>query len=230
MEFYKGQDKFYVLVDCITLGFKDRKLQLLITKCKSESNQEQYLLPGRFMRSSETLDDAGKHVFHEYTGIKTAYMEQTGVYCDKPRTDDGERIISVAYRVLINPLEVGVHPKRRQDVEWVDVHALGEMALNHNRLVHDAMKFLRQKASSLPLAFNMLPEMFTLPNLQLLYESIYGKVFDKRNFRKRLLDMDILDKHDEKDKSSSKRGAYYYSFSEDKYELLCSKGHSFHLK
>jgi len=104
-----------------------------------------------------------------------------------------------------------------------------ELIFDHNKMVKDTITLLQRRASVKPIGFNLLTDQFTLPTLQSLYESIYQEPIDKRNFRKKLLTMDILEKLDEKDKSSSKRGAFYYKFNKEKYDQLIEQGMHFSL-
>lgn len=115
------------------------------------------------------------------------------------------------------------------NARWVELDNVGELVFDHNRILNDTVNLLKRKAVALPVGFNLLPEKFTLPQLQALYEAIYRRTLDKRNFRKKILEMDILVKHCDKDKSSSKRGAFYYSFDKDKYDLLLKNGYYFSL-
>jgi len=112
---------------------------------------------------------------------------------------------------------------------WIPLEDLPELVLDHNEMVQKALRRLRRKASSEPIGFELLPEKFTLPRLQKLYEAIYREDFDKRNFRKKLLGMGLLEKLNEKDKSGSKKGAFLFRFDMQKYDELLSNGIGFEL-
>lgn len=226
--FYREQEQFYVSVDCIILGFKDDKLYLLISKRKFEPLEGQDTLMGGFLRSSESLAETVSRVVYEYTGIQDVFMEQVGTYGDINR-DAGERVISIAYYALIDLELFDEELCKIHNARWEEFNKVGELVFDHNQMLNDTIDILRKKAATQPLGFNLLPEKFTLPQLQSLYEAIYQTELDKRNFRKKILEMDILEKQDDKDKSSSKRGAYYYKFNKEKYDQLLQKGYFFSL-
>jgi hypothetical protein len=224
--YYQNNDRMHVSVDCITLGFKDSRLHVLINKRKFEPLKGSRSLMGGFLRISESLNETVSRVLYEYTGIEGVFMEQVGAYGDKDR-DTGARVVSIVYYALIDMKLFDENRCMEHEAEWVDIKQVGELVFDHNRMLDDTLKLLRQHASTQPIGFNLLPELFTLPQLQLLYEAIFDQPLDKRNFRKKMLDMDILEKQKKKDKSMSKRGAFYYKFKKDKYDLLLAKGYYF---
>lgn len=226
--FYIEYEKFLLSVDCIILGFKNGKLYLLISKRKFEPLINQDTLMGGFLRSDEDLEETVSRVLFEYTGINDVYMEQVGTYGNIHR-DEGERVISIAYYALINLELFDDELCKIHNARWKELEKVGKLIFDHNQMVNDTLEILRRKAATQPLGFNLLPEKFTLPQLQSLYEAIYQTTFDKRNFRKRILEMDILEKLNEKDKSTSKRGAFYYKLNKEKYDQLLQKGYYFSL-
>lgn len=226
--FYKDQEKFYVSVDCLILGFKNDKLYLLISKRKFEPLKGQDSLMGGFVRAEESLSETVSRVVFEYTGIQDVFMEQVGAYGEIGR-DTGERVVSLAYYALIDIQSFDDQLCKVHDARWEELNKVGELIFDHNLILNDTIEILRNKAATKPLGFNLLPEKFTLPQLQSLYEAIYQIPLDKRNFRKKILEMDILEKQEDKDKSSSKRGAFYYKFNKEKYDLLLQKGYFFSL-
>lgn len=226
--FYKEQDRFLVAVDCIVLGFKEGEIFSLISKRNIEPQKGQNSLMGGFLWASENLSDAVQRVLFEYTGIEGMYMEQVGVYGKLDR-DEGERVLSVAYYALINIEDFDENLCEIHQMKWVEVNKIGKLIFDHNEMLEDTLHRLRRKAAAQPIGFNLLPDKFTLPQLQQLYESIYQTNLDKRNFRKKILEMDILKKLEEKDKSNSKKGAYFYMFDLEKYTALLNKGFYFSL-
>jgi hypothetical protein len=226
--FYKEEKKFYVSVDCIILGFKDGKLYLLISKRKFEPLSGHDTLMGGFLREDENLSDTVSRVVYEYTGIQDVYMEQVGTYGDINR-DIGERVVSVAYYALVDLRLFDGKLCKIHNARWEELDKVGELIFDHNQMLNDTIEILRKKANNQPLGFNLLPEKFTLPQLQSLYEAIYQTELDKRNFRKKILEMDILEKQEDKDKSNSKRGAFYYKFNKEKYDQFLQKGYYFSL-
>lgn len=226
--FYKEQEKFYVSVDCLILGFKNDKLYLLISKRKFEPLKGQDSLMGGFVRSDESLSETVSRVVFEYTGIQDVFMEQVGAYGEIGR-DIGERVVSLAYYALIDIQSFDEQLCKVHNARWQELDKVGQLVFDHNQILNDTIDILRNKAATKPLGFNLLPEKFTLPQLQSLYEAIYQTELDKRNFRKKILEMDILEKQEDKDKASSKRGAFYYKFNKGKYDQLLQKGYFFSL-
>ncbi|MDD4515804.1 NUDIX domain-containing protein [Massilibacteroides sp.] len=227
-QFYTEQEKFYISVDCIILGFKYDKIYLLISKRKFEPLKGHDTLMGGFLRSNESLDETVTRVVHEYTGIQNVYMEQVGTYGDINR-DTGERVISVVYYALIDLELFDEELCKVHNARWEEVDSVKDLVFDHNQMLIDTLKILKRKAAVQPIGFNLLPEKFTLPQLQSLYEAIYQTTLDKRNFRKKILEMNILEKQEDKDKLNSKRGAFYYKFDKEKYDQLLKKGNYFSL-
>jgi hypothetical protein len=167
-------------------------------------------------------------VLTECTGIDKLFMEQVGAYGDVTR-DLGERVISIAYYVLVNMNDFNTGLLEQHNAQWTRLSDLPGLIFDHKQMIGDALSILKRNAVTRPVGFNLLPDKFTLPQLQTLYEAIYQSLLDKRNFRKKLHAMDILEKLDEKDKKSSKRGAFYYMFNKEKYDRLLHDGFYFSL-
>lgn len=226
--YYINKDKHYVAVDCIIMGFRDNELNILIAKRPFEPMKGGWSLMGGFVNEAESINEAAERVLGEFTGIADIFMEQVGAYGEINR-DLGERVISIAYFALVNIDEFDTSLVEKYDARWVRLTQLPELVFDHNKMVRDTINILQRKAAVKPIGFNLLHEQFTLPTLQSLYESIYQETIDKRNFRKKLLTMDILEKLDEKDKGSSKKGAFYYKFNKEKYDQLIQQGMHFSL-
>lgn len=227
-QFYQQEHHLLVSVDCIILGFKDEEINVLIIKRKFEPLKGERSLMGGFVRENESLNETVSRVVSEYTGIENVYMEQVGAYGDVGR-DTGERVISVVYYALIDMLQFDEKLRKQHNAEWIHIDNVGQLIFDHNQFLNDTIKILRRRTATQPVGFNLLPEKFTLPQLQSLYEAIYQHPLDKRNFRKKFSEMDILERLDEKDKSSSKRGAYYYKFNKEKYDRRLENGFDFSL-
>ena len=226
--FYQNKDSFLIAVDCIIMGFRESELQILIARRPFEPLKGSWSLMGGFVNAQESIDEAAERVVGELTGIDNIFLEQVKAYGELNR-DLGERVISIAYYALID-MDLFDHSLSvKNDSHWVRLTQLPELIFDHNKMVKDTINILQRKAAIKPIGFNLLGEQFTLPTLQSLYESIYQETIDKRNFRKKLLTMDILEKLDEKDKSSSKRGAFLYQFYKDKYDQLIQQGLHFSL-
>lgn len=226
--FYHDEVKFYVAVDCIVLGFNNKELNILLYKRKFEPQKNQWSLMGGFVKSGESLHDAASRVLTDCTGIDHLFMEQVGAYGDVTR-DLGERVISVAYYALVNLNDFNSDLLKEYNATWTQLSEMPKLIFDHENMVRDTLARLKRKAATRPVGFNLLPEKFTLPQLQDLYEAIYQTTLDKRNFRKKLNSMDILEKLEEKDRKSSKRGAFYYMFNKEKYDKLLEDGFYFSL-
>jgi 8-oxo-dGTP diphosphatase len=210
--FYSSQHAFLVAVDCIILGFRDNEIRLLVHNREMEPAKGGISLMGGFVSESESVDDAANRVLTNLTGLENIFMEQVGFYGAIDR-DPGERVISCTYYALIDINEQDDTLLKKHNAYWMNIQESDKLIFDHHQMVLDAVTILRRKASYKPLGFNLLPEKFTLTQLQSLYEAIYNQSLDKRNFRKKMLGMDFLIKTDEIDKSGSKKGAYYYRFN-----------------
>lgn len=226
--FYKNRDTHLIAVDCIIMGFKDNDLHVLAAKRQFEPMKGGWSLMGGFVNQGESINEAAGRVLDEFTGIDGIFMEQLGAYGEVER-DSGERVVSIAYYALVDMDKFDTSLVEKYDARWISISHLPELIFDHNKMVRDTINTLQRRAAVKPIGFNLLGDQFTLPSLQSLYESIYQETIDKRNFRKKILSMDILEKLDEKDKSSSKRGAFYYQFNKDKYDQLIQQGLHFSL-
>ena len=155
-------------------------------------------------------------------------MKQSLAYGDVDR-DPGARVISVAYFALIAIRDIRKELADENGVSWRSISRLPDLIFDHPLMVKKALTDLQNQIKVKPVGFELLPEKFTLVQLQDLYEAIYQRKVDKRNFRKKILSMDILEKLDEKERETSKKGAYYYKFNKDKYERLKQNGFYFNL-
>ncbi len=214
--FYDEHPKVFVSVDCIIFGFENNKLKLLIGKRKMDPGRGEWSLYGGFVGAKESLDDAANRVLYELTGLKGLYMKQVAAFGAVDR-DPGERVISVAYCALINVKDYDNKLLKEHQVEWVYLDELPKLYSDHNDMVRKAITLLRKRISTEPLSFNLLPQMFTLTQLQLVYEAILGEPIDKRNFRKRISTMEFIQPTGLIDKISSKRGAALYRFNKKVY-------------
>lgn len=214
--YYSSNPKFYVGIDCIIFGFNEGELHLLLLKRNFEPAMGNWSLMGGFVQENESVDDAAKRVLAELTGLDDVYMEQVGSFGAIDR-DPGERVISVAYYALVNINEYDKDLVQQHNAFWVNINELPPLIFDHPTMVEKARTLMQQKASTEPIGFNLLPRLFTLSQLQSLYEAIYGESIDKRNFRKRIAEMDYIEKTDKIDKTGSKRGAALYQFNEKAY-------------
>ncbi|MBQ7513933.1 MAG: NUDIX hydrolase [Prevotella sp.] len=216
MTYYSQHSKVWVSVDCIIFGFDEGKLRVLIGRRHMDPGRGEWSLYGGFVRSDESINDAANRVLYDLTGLRNLYMRQVGAFGSVDR-DPGERVISIAYYALINVKDYEDELRKEHGVEWVNIDEIPELYSDHNEMIRKARKLMRQKISSEPIGFRLLPSLFTLSQLQKLYEAVHGEDLDKRNFRKRIKEMDFIEKTGLIDKTGSKRGAYLYRFNKRAY-------------
>ncbi len=227
-DLYVQKDKMYVATDCIIFGFDAGKLKLLVFKRRVEPFLGTWSLIGSFVRMEEDVSVAAKRVLTEITGLDNVFMEQLKAYGLADR-DPGYRCVSIAQFALIRIDDYDKELTEKHGAHWFELEELPELVLDHSQMVEDAMARLKRKARYQPIGFELLPEKFTIPQLQSLYEAIYQKKLDDRNFRKKLMTLGLLIKLNEKDKSSSRRGAFLYKFDYDNYQKLVKSGYNFEI-
>lgn len=215
--YYSSNPKFHVGVDCIIFGVYEGELSLLLLKRNFEPAMGEWSLMGGFVQDNESVDDAAKRVLANLTGLEKVYMEQVETFGAVNR-DPGERVISVAYYALINTKEYNHKLVKKHNAFWVNINEIPPLIFDHQQMVEKARELMKQKVAVEPIGFNLLPKLFTLTQLQTLYEAIYGETMDKRNFRKRVADMDFVEKTDQIDKIHSKRGAALFKFNSKIYK------------
>ncbi|MBQ5579269.1 MAG: NUDIX hydrolase [Prevotella sp.] len=215
-QYYSEHSKVWVSVDCIIFGFEGNKLNLLIGKRQMDPGRGEWSLYGGFVNSNENLEDAANRVLYNLTGLRKLYMKQVGAFGAIDR-DPGERVISIAYCALINVKDYDDSLREQYGLEWFNLDEMPKLYSDHNEMIKKAIFLLRQRIKTEPLSFNLLPSLFTLTQLQRVYEAILGQEIDKRNFRKRIKTFDFIEKTDLIDKFHSKRGAALYRFNKKTY-------------
>ncbi len=210
--FYSEHSKVYVAVDCIIFGFDEGKLKVLIGKRQMDPGRGEWSLYGGFVGAQESVDDAANRVLYELTGLRNLYMRQVGAFGSVDR-DPGERVVSIAYYALINVKDYHDKLRKEHGVEWVNFNELPDMYSDHRTMISKARQLMSDTIKTEPISFRLLPKLFTLTQLQRLYEAVNGELVDKRNFRKRIKEMDFIEKTELIDKTGSKRGAYLYRFN-----------------
>ncbi len=216
MNRYDKQIRHLVAVDCIIFGFDGEELKLLLIHRGFEPERGKWSLMGGFVGEAESLEMAAARILKQLTGLSGVYMDQLNVFGD-PRRDPVERTISVAYYALI---DIHKYEKQLSDdfhPEWFSLKQVPKLIFDHQQMVDMAKSKLRDKASVQPVLFELLPEKFTLPIVQNLYECVYEKEFDKRNFSRKVLASGLLVKTQAKERASSKKGAFYHRLDKRKY-------------
>lgn len=215
--------------DCVIFGFKENELRVLLIERNEYPFKDWWGLPGFFVENNETIDDAVKRILYEHTGLTNIYMEQLYTFGDLQRHPQG-RIITVAYYAMLRLEELdNLKPSTNyvRNAAWHPLKNLPELAFDHRHIINKSIEKIRRKISHSPIAFELLPEKFTLTQLQQLYEAIWDKKLDKRNFRKKMLNYNILKELNEKQKGVSYRAAKLYKFDKRKYARVFQNELSF---
>ncbi|MCM4152768.1 NUDIX domain-containing protein [Arenibacter sp. N53] len=223
---YIGQPKILVATDCIVFGFDEGILKLLVFRRRIDPFKGEWSLIGSFVDEEESVSEAARRVLLQFTGLENIFLEELRVYSDVDR-DSGARCISIAQYALIRINDYDREQVELHGAKWFALEDIPDLVLDHNIMITDALERLKQKTTRKPIGFELLPEKFTIPQLQSLYEAIYQTKLDDRNFRKKLLSFNLLIKLDEKDKSTSKKGAFLYRFNYEKYQKLEESGFNF---
>jgi ADP-ribose pyrophosphatase YjhB (NUDIX family) len=212
-----------IAVDCIIFGFDGQDLKLLLIKRGFEPEKGKWSLMGGFVQSDEGLEEAATRTLTKLTGLDGVFMEQLNAY-GGPNRDPAERTLSVAYYALIDINQYKQQLSEEYKAEWFPLKEAPKLIFDHAQMVSEALARLRYKAAIHPLLFELLPAKFTIPQLQILFEAVYDAGFDKRNFSRKVLSTGLLIKQKEKERATSKRGAFYYKLDKRKYS---AKFHAF---
>ena len=224
---YNDHDKVFLSLDCIIFGFDDEDLKVLLVQRDFEPEKGKWSLLGGFLKENETLDDAAVRILFRLTGMHDIYMEQLYTFSDVDR-DPVARTISTAYFAIINIEKHNESLVEKLNAKWFSLSKVPKLIFDHDEMLAKAVRRLRRRTSINPIGFELLPEKFTMRQLQKLYETILDKELDKRNFINKIKSMDILIKLKEKDMTSSTKGSYLYMFDQEKYND--KKTNDFYLK
>jgi 8-oxo-dGTP diphosphatase len=217
-------------VDNVIFGFDEGNLKVLLIKRGAEPFQGDWALPGDLVYPNEDLDSAAERVLEELTGLRDVYLEQVNAFGAVDRHPLG-RVITVAYFSLVKISNYKVTPASfAQKAKWHSVSDVKKLAFDHNAILKACFQRLRQRVRTRPIGFELLPPKFTLTQLQHLYESILETELDKRNFRKKILSMNLLVDLDETQEGVAHRPAKLYRFDSERYNRLVDEGLSFELK
>ena len=211
-----------VTTDCVIFGFNGERLQVLLIERGIEPYKGHWAFPGGFLKMDETAEEGAKRELKEETGLADAYIQQLHTFSN-PDRDPRERVITIAYYALVKIQEV----KGGDDAasaRWFPLDEIPPLAFDHDYILRMATQRLREQIHFQPIGFELLPEKFTIKELQSLYEAILGINFDCRNFAKKMLHLEILTELDETVWPTPKREARLYKFNADKYEELKRKG------
>ena len=211
-----------VTMDCVIFGFDGERLQVLLVERGIEPYKGKWAFPGGFLKMDETAEEGALRELREETGLERAYIQQFHTFSD-PHRDPRERVITIAYYALVKIQEVHGGDDAAS-ARWFPLSEIPSLAFDHDYILRMATQRLREEIHFQPVGFELLPEKFTLKELQALYEAILGISFDRRNFAKKMLHLEILTELDETVWPTPKREAKLYRFNPDKYEELKQKG------
>lgn len=211
LQAYGSVPRFHVGVDCIIFGVINDRLHVLLVKRDFEPEKGKWSLIGGFVGADESVDEAARRVLRELTGIRDVFIRQLGAFGEIDR-DPGARVVSVAYFALLNMREVNEEVVREHNAHWISVDALPELGFDHPAMISRALAVMRRKILTDALAFNLLPEYFTLTQLQTLVETVTGRPLDKRNFRKHVMELPGVEQTEMIDKETSRRGARLFRY------------------
>ncbi|MCP9770502.1 NUDIX hydrolase [Lacihabitans sp. LS3-19] len=224
-------------IDCVIFGYKEAELKVLIPKILLK--KPLYSLPGGFIYLDESIDNAAMRILEERTGINDIYLEQYHVFgkenrINKDLLDNMEefskqmnqieleenginwlsnRFVSIGYYALVDINKVNPKiGKMDESVEWYNVKSLPQLIMDHGEMVEKALETLRRNLDEKLIGFNLLPETFTMREVQELYEAVYDKPFARNNFQKKILDLNVLERLEKKFTGAANKAPYLYRF------------------
>lgn len=211
-------------VDCVVFGLDEHDLKVLLIQRRIPPFQHAWALPGGFVRLDETVEDAARRELQEEAGVTDVFLEQLYTFSSLGR-DPRERVVTVAHYALAKLSDHRIRAATdAMGVGWFSLDDLPKLAFDHSDIVTAAHERLRGKVRYAPVGFELLPPRFSLTQLQRLYEIILGTELDKRNFRKKILSMDLLVETDEYEQGVRHRAARLYRFDRRKYDRLAKQG------
>ncbi|MEM7474255.1 MAG: NUDIX domain-containing protein [Planctomycetota bacterium] len=214
-------------VDCVIFGLDDEELQVLLIQRDIEPFEGRWALPGGFVNVGESIDTAARRELQEETGLSKVFLEQLYTF-GQPDRDPREHVVSVAYYALVRMSSHRVQAATdARNAAWFAVHDVPKLAFDHPKILKAAHERLQGKVRYQPIGFELLPPKFPMRSLQHLYEVILERPLDKRNFRKKILGMELLEELDEIETDVAHRAARLYRFDKRKYQQLVKKGFNF---
>ncbi|WP_265428367.1 NUDIX hydrolase [Chryseobacterium sp. YIM B08800] len=225
----------HLSTDPVVFGFDKSELKVLLLQM---TYRKQWLLPGGYVKKEEDLDDAAKRVLKERAGVSDVYLEEFAVFGKNKRSefyfedfDDSlwqkQRFVSIGYYALYNPDNaVLVADELSEKCEWISLSQLNEieLAMDHREIIEKALLTLRERITYKPIGYNLLPEKFTLSELQKLYETILGKELNRGNFYRKIKNLEILKKLNEQRRGGAHKSPDLYSFDEENYKKALENG------
>jgi len=216
----------HISVDSVVFGFNENKLKVLLVRM---ATGQKWLLPGGYVFKNENVEDAAQRVLKERTGAERIYLQEFGVFGKINRSEDffkdydddlwhKQRFVSIGFYALVDYTQVNLSVDHLSDsCEWKCIDELPELAMDHQEIYNEALTVLRQQLSYKPIGMNLLPERFTMSELQRLYETILGRALNRGNFYRRIMRFDVLIKHEDQRKGGAHKSPNLYSFDPVKY-------------
>lgn len=226
MEKYSHAYRTLVALDSIVFGFDGEKLKLLLIKRNFEPEKGKWSLMGGFLEENEDLEVAANRILYDLTGLRDIYFEEIQTF-GKVNRDPVERTISICFFALINIHAHDQDMAKAQNAFWFNLNDKPKLIFDHDEMVNLAIERLRYKAALHPLGFELLPQKFTIPQLQKLYEEIYNTPLDRRNFSRKILSTNLLIDTGEKNQNSTTKKAVLYKLDTEKYQNQMNAFHYF---
>ncbi|NQD70337.1 NUDIX hydrolase [Sphingobacterium shayense] len=208
-------------IDCVIYSFTDGQLQVLLNERNEYPYKDWWALPGFFVEKDEEMEDAVKRILYEHTGLKDIFMEQLGAFAGVKRHPQG-RIMTVAFSTIVkyDDVKSKIKPTTTymRQARWFPIDKLPDLAFDHNQIIQKSLQSLKNSINYSTAIYELLPEKFTLTQLQQVYEAVLGKSLDKRNFRKKIANTGFLKELPEVQKGVSYRAARLYKFDKRKFQ------------
>ena len=218
-----------VTVDCVVFGLDETELKVMLIQRGIPPFDGQWALPGGFVRIDETVEAAARRELREETGLEKVFLEQLYTFGDLDR-DPRERVITIAWYALVRLSDNRVRAATdARAAAWFGMHELPQLAFDHSRIIATASQRLQSKVRYQPIGFELLPQKFTLTQLQKLYEIVLDRSLDKRNFRRKILAIDILQELDEVEAGVAHRAPGLYRFNKQRYRTMVKQGVNFEI-
>ena len=214
---YTHPNRILVALDCIIFGFDGEKLKLLLIKRNFDPERGKWSLMGGFLNEKEDLEGAAQRILYELTGLTNNYLEQLQTFGGVNR-DPVERTISVVYYALVNIQQQDINAIKAHNAFWISLDEKPDLIFDHNAMVEQALRQLRYKAALHAIGFELMPNKFTIPQLQKVYEAIYNTQLDRRNFSRKIISTELLIDTGEKDTYSVTKKGKLYKLNAEKYQ------------
>lgn len=211
-----------VATDCVIFGFDGVSIKVLLIQRGIEPYKGQWALPGGFVGIDESAEECARRELQEETGLTGISVEQFHAFSDVNR-DPRERVISIAYYALVKLSEVRGGDDA-SEAQWFSYDDVPSLAFDHDRILRMALRHLRDRICFEPVGFDLLPDVFTMTELQRLYEAILGVKFDRRNFYNKMLKLEVLTSAEPRPENASRRTPSKYRFNAEKYAELKQRG------